>query len=96
MQNTEKTYSRSRIRLFFALILATATLLLMGASRLGDSMTSRQMEQEQTRLHWKTAADHLLRHQTRNHPSGTALRQLFMEHPEYILQAIHSGLRAEP
>ena len=92
MFEKEKIKYHSRIRLFFALLLAAAAILLTGASRVGDSMAARQEEQRQIRSQWRNAAKYLLRNQ-----EGTRTWQhLAASHPEYLLQALHNGLQPEP
>ena len=91
MFEREKKKHLSRIRLIFALLLTAATLLLTGASRLGDSMAARQAEQEQTRFQWRNAVRSLLRNQKVNRE----LQNLAASHPEYLLQALHNGLQPE-
>ena len=81
----------SRIRLMFALLLSAAALLLVGASRLGDSMAARHAEREQILLQWQNATKSLLRNQQENR----ALQCLAAAHPEYLLQALHNGLQPE-
>ena len=82
-------------RLILALILAGAALLLIGAGRLGDSMATRQEEQEAAHSQWRKAAGILLEHQQTAGEQNRALRKLANLHPEILLQTLHTGLRHE-
>lgn len=93
--NEKTTVERKSFRLLAGLILAGAALLLIGAGRLGDSMLSRQAEQEAAQTQWRTAAERLLRHQEKERLPGKELRTLAIRHPELVLQALHTGMRPE-
>ena len=96
MLEQKRNPHHSRIRLFFALMLAMAAVLLIGAGRLGDSMATRQTEQEQMRMQWKNAAETLLHRQTTANSAASRKLQILADtHPEYILQSLHLNLRAE-
>ena len=85
--NDNKTDRRKSFRIIIALILFGLALLLIGAGRLGDSMMSRQAEQEAAHTQWQSAVRHLLQEKDQ--------KSLAMRHPEYILQSLHTGMRPE-
>ena len=89
--NDKNTKKQNSIRLLIGLILAVTAVLLIGAGRLGDSMITRQAEQEAAQAQWQTAAERLLRNQ------GTEkdLQALAKRHPEYLLQTMQTGMRPE-
>ena len=89
--NEKNTDKRNALRLLIGLILAGTAVLLIGAGRLGDSMITRQAEQEAALAQWQTAAARLLRNQER----GKDLRDLAKRHPEYLLQTLQTGMRPE-
>lgn len=95
MQDIEnKDLSRKfRIRFLFGCLLVAATLLLIGASRLGDSMVTRQTEQEQAQQEWFQAAEQLLIPQDRTDGEARELRKLAAQQPELFLQVFHQGLQ---
>ena len=82
-----------RIRFLFGCLLVAATLLLIGASRLGDSMMTRQAEQEQAQREWTLAAEQLLIPQDRTDDEEHELRKLAARQPELFLQVFHQGLQ---
>ena len=94
MTKQENIQRNSRIRLLFTLLLTAAAVLLIGAGRIGDSIATRQAEQEQARSQWQQAARSFL-HQSKDIPDARNLQQLAVRHPEYFLQAAHLGLRPE-
>ena len=98
MQDVEKQeLSRKiRIRFIFGCLLVAVTLLLIGASRLGDSMATRQTEQEQARQEWIQAAEQLLIPQDRTDEEERELRKLAARQPELFLQVFHQGLQRMP
>ena len=85
--NGNKPDSRKSYRIVIGLILLGAAVLLIGAGRLGDSMMTRQAEQEAAHAQWQSAVKQLLLE--KDHKS------LAMRHPEYILQSLHTDLRPE-
>ena len=95
MLEQKRNPHHSRIRLFFALMLAMAAVLLIGAGRLGDSMVSRQTEQDDAHRQWQNAASQVLRRGSAERQQYHELQKLAVEHPEYLLQAIHTGMRPE-
>ena len=95
MTERENLQRHSRIRLLFTLFLAAAAVLLLGAGRIGDSLATRQAEQEQARSQWQLAVQSMLHHQSKNLPDSRNLQQLAVRHPEYFLQAAHLGLHPE-
>ena len=82
-------------RFIFAIILTAAAMLLIGAGRLGDSMVSRQTEQENAHRQWQNAASLVLRSGSAERQQYHELQKLAVKHPEYLLQAIHTGMRPE-
>lgn len=84
-----------RIRLLFSLLLAAAAVLLLGAGRIGDSLATRQAEQERVRLEWQAAVGVMLHPRSKDYPVPKDYRLLSDRHPEYILQTVHLGLRPE-
>lgn len=82
-------------RFIFAIVLTAAAMLLIGAGRLGDSMVSRQTEQGNTHRQWQNAASQVLRRGSEERQKYLELQKLAVEHPEYLLQAIHTGMRHE-
>lgn len=82
-------------RFIFAIILTAAAMLLIGAGRLGDSMVSRQTEQDNTHRQWQNAASQVIRRGSAERQKFLELQKLAVEHPEYLLQAIHTGMRPE-
>ncbi|MBR4665991.1 MAG: hypothetical protein IKO93_19150 [Lentisphaeria bacterium] len=90
--NTDKLRS---FRILAALILLGVAALLIGAGRLGDSMITRQAEQEAAHTRWQAAVEQLL-HQEKGNPQAKNLRSLAVRHPEYILQTLQTGMRPEP
>ena len=95
MTEQENIRKNSRIRLLFTLLLAAAAVLLLGAGRIGDSIATRQAEQEQARSQWQLAARSLLHHHAKDLPDSRELQQLAVRYPEYFLQAAHLGLHPE-
>jgi|GEM_PF-3063251 len=95
MTEQENIQRNSRLRLLFTLLLASAAVLLIGASRIGDSIATRQAEQEQARSQWQFAARSLLHHYPQKLPDSREMKQLAVRHPEYFLQAVHLGLHPE-
>ncbi len=96
-ENEKRELSRKyRIRFLFGCLLAAVTLLLIGASRLGDSMTTRQAEQEQAQREWVQAAEQLLIPQDRSDREEQELRKLAAGRPELFLQVFHQGLQRMP
>lgn len=93
--NEKKTDNRRSFHLAIGLILAAAAALLLGAGRLGDSMITRQAEQEAAQTEWRTAAERLIQHQEKDRRQENDLRTLAMRHPEYLLQALHTGMHPE-
>ena len=92
----EQKRQAASARLLFAVLLAAAAALLVGASRLGDSMATRQAEQAHARELWQETVRSLL---PDRRESGKAaereLRKLSGSHPEYLLQAIHQNPQPE-
>ena len=86
--NGNNTDKRRSFRILAALILLGVAALLIGAGRLGDSMMTRQAEQEAAHTLWQATVEQLL-HQEKENP-------LTMRHPEYILQSLQTGMRPEP
>ena len=82
-------------RFIFAIILTAAAMLLLGAGRLGDSMASRQAEQGNAHRQWQNAVSRVLRRGSAERKKYLELQKLSIEHPEYLLQAIHTGMRPE-
>ena len=82
-------------RFIFAIILTAAAMLLIGAGRLGDSMVSRQTEQRNAHRQWQNAVSRVLRRGSAERRKYLELQKLSIDHPEYLLQAIHTGLRPE-
>ncbi len=82
-----------RIRFLFGCLLVATTLLLIGASRLGDSMMTRQAEQEQAQREWTLAAERLLIPENRSDNEERELRKLAAQQPELFLQVFHQGLQ---
>ena len=82
-------------RFIFAIILTAAAMLLIGAGRLGDSMVSRQTEQRNAHRQWQNAVSRVLRRGSAERRKYLELQKLSIEHPEYLLQTIHTGLRPE-
>ena len=95
MEDMEKKDSsqKYRIRFLFGCLLIAVTLLLIGASRLGDSMATRQTEQEQARREWTLAAEQLLIPQDRTDREEQELRKLAAGKPELFLEVFHQGLQ---
>ena len=95
MEDMEKKDSsqKYRIRFLFGCLLIAVTLLLIGASRLGDSMATRQTEQEQARREWTLAAEQLLIPQDRADREEQELRKLAAGKPELFLEVFHQGLQ---
>ena len=79
----------------FAIILAAAAMLLIGAGRLGDSMASRQMEKDNAHRQWQKAVSQIIRRGSEEPQKYRELQKLSVEHPEYLLQTIHTGMRPE-
>ena len=99
MENLEnrKPHHEFRIRFLFGCLLAAVTLLLVGASRLGDSMATRQTVMDQARTEWINAAKQLLMPLPRQ--TGRAeheLQQLAAQQPELFLQVFHQELQRMP
>ena len=90
--NTDKLRS---FRILAALILLGVAALLIGAGRLGDSMITRQAEQEAAHTRWQATVKQLL-HPEKGNPQAKELRSLAVRHPEYILQTLQTGMRPEP
>ena len=82
-------------RFVFGLILAAAAILLIGAGRIGDSMASRQAELENAQRQWKDAVRRVFRRDSAEPGKKTAIQKLAEDHPEYLLQAIHTGMRPD-
>ena len=95
MTGQEKNKRDFRIRLLFSLLLAAAAVLLIGAGRIGDSLATRQAEQERARLEWQAAVGVILHPNSKKHPVSGDFRELSVRHPEYILQAAQLGLHPE-
>ena len=93
--NGNNTDNRKSFRLLAALILLGVAALLIGAGRLGDSMMTRQAEQEAARTLWQATVEQLL-HQEKGNPQTRDLCSLAVRHPEYILQTLQTGMRPEP
>lgn len=93
--NGNNTDNRKSFRLLAALILLGVAALLIGAGRLGDSMMTRQAEQEAAHTRWQATVEQLL-HQEKGNPLSKELRSLAVRHPEYILQSLQTGMRPEP
>lgn len=93
--NGNNTENRRSFRILAALILLGVAALLIGAGRLGDSMITRQAEQEANHTRWQTTVEQLL-YQEKGHPQTRELRSLAVRHPEYILQTLQTGMRPEP
>ena len=85
--NDHKMENRKSFRILIGLILFGAAVLLVGAGRLGDSMKTRQAEQEAAHTQWRSAVNQLLQEND--------LKSLARRHPEYILQSLHTGMRPE-
>ena len=85
--NEHKLENRRSFRIIIGLILFGVAVLLIGAGRLGDSMMTRQAEQEAAHTQWQSAVRHLLQEKDQ--------KSLAMRHPEYILQSLHTGMRPE-
>ena len=82
-------------RFIFAIILTAAAMLLIGAGRIGDSMASRQAEQGNAHRQWQNAARQVLRRGSGERRKYQELQKLAVEHPEYLLQTIHIGMRPD-
>ena len=93
--NRNNTDKRRSFRILAALILLGVAALLIGAGRLGDSMLTRQAEQEAAHTRRQATVKQLL-HQEKGNPQAEALRSLAVRHPEYILQTLQTGMRPEP
>ena len=93
--NGNNTDKRKSFRMLAALILLGVAVLLIGAGRLGDSMLTRQAEQEAAHARWQATVEQLL-HQEKGNPQTQELRSLAVRHPEYILQSLQTGMRPEP
>lgn len=93
--NGNNTDKRRSFRILAALILLGVAALLVGAGRLGDSMLTRQAEQEAAQTRWQATVEQLL-HQEKGNPQAQDLRSLAVRHPEYILQTLQTGMRPEP
>ena len=93
--NRNNTDKRKSFRILAALILLGVAALLIGAGRLGDSMITRQAEQEAAHTRWQATVKQLLPQEKEN-PQAKDLRSLAMRHPEYILQTLQTGMRPEP
>lgn len=89
--NENNIEKQNSFQLLIGLILAGAAILLIGAGRLGDSMITRQAEQEAAKAQWQTAAERMLRDQE----MGKSLRGLANRHPEYLLETLQTGMRPE-
>ena len=85
--NEHKVENRRSFRIIIGLILFGVAVLLIGAGRLGDSMMTRQAEQDAAHTQWQSAAEPLLQ--------GKDLKSLARRHPEYILQSLYTGMRPE-
>ena len=85
--NEHKPENRRSFRIIIGLILFGVAVLLIGAGRLGDSMMTRQAEQEAAHAQWQFAVEPLLQE--------NGLKPLARRHPEYILQSLHTGMRPE-
>ena len=79
----------------FAIALTAAAMLLLGAGRLGDSMSSRQAEQGNARRQWQTAASQVLCTGSAERQKNQEMQKLAVEHPEYLLQTLHTGMRPD-
>ena len=79
----------------FAIALTAAAMLLLGAGRLGDSMSSRQAEQSNAHRQWQNAARQVLRMGSAERQKYHELQKLAVEHPEYLLQTLHTGMRPD-
>ena len=96
MNEKEKIRLSASARLLFAVLLAAAGALLVGASRLGDSMATRQAEQARARDLWHATVRGLLPgRQESGESADRELRKLAGSHPEYLLQALHQNPRPE-
>jgi hypothetical protein len=93
--NGNNTDNRRSFRILAALILLGVAALLVGAGRLGDSMLTRQAEQEAAQTRWQATVEQLL-HQEKGNPQAKDLHSLAVRHPEYILQTLQTGMRPEP
>ena len=93
--NGNNTDKRRSFRILAVLILLGVAALLIGAGRLGDSMMTRQAEQEAAHTRWQATVEQLL-HQEKGHPQSKDLRSLVLRPPEYILQTLQTGMRPEP
>ena len=93
--NENKRENRRSYRIIIGLILLGVAALLIGAGRLGDSMMTRQAEQEAAHTRRQATVEQLL-HQEKANPDAKELRSLTMRHPEYILQTLQTGMRPEP
>ena len=93
--NGNNTDKRKSFRILAALILLGVAALLIGAGRLGDSMITRQAEQEAAHTRWQATVKQLLPQEKEN-PQAKDLRSLAVRHPEYILQTLQTGMRPEP
>ena len=93
--NGNNTDKRRSFRILAALILLGVAALLIGAGRLGDSMMTRQAEQEAAHTQWQATVEQLLHHEKGN-PQARDLYSLAVRHPEYILQTLQTGMRPEP
>ena len=82
-------------RFIFAISLTAAAMLLIGAGRLGDSMVSRQTEQRNAHRQWQNAARQVLRRGSAERQKYHELQKLAVEHPEYLLQTLHTGMRPD-
>ena len=94
-KHQEQLPNRPQIRILFAVLLAAAALLLLGAGRLGDSMEARQTAREQVRTEWKNTVNHLLPVHNGLNTADSSIRNLAEHHPEYLLQALHRNLQPE-
>ena len=96
MNEKEKKRQSASTRLLFAILLAAAGALLIGASRLGDSMATRQAEQARARDLWHDTVRNLVPARSGSDgPGDRELRKLAGSHPEYLLQALHQDPRPE-
>ena len=89
--NENNTDKQNSFQLLIGLILAGTAILLIGAGRLGDSMITRQSEQDAAKAQWQTAAERMLQDQK----LGKDLWILAKLHPEYLLQTMQTGMRPE-